>query len=187
MSSISSGALVRLDNTGSPGLGDNLDEIQFADTPQTVVVPEIPGLSITVHSIGPDGDLNSTATSLGINAAGTDDTDAFDSILGDVATFSFNQAVSITQLDFTTFTAGEVFDFAGAIINNGDLSNGTTDVYDFTVPLDIAANTQFSIQATSGTIGIEAMTLTAVAAVPEPSSIALLGLGGLATLLRRRR
>lgn len=151
----------------------------------TVSVPEILGLTITIHSLGPDGLLNATGTSLGINGASDTDTDAFESAFGQFATFSFNQAVSITQLDFTSFdNTGEVFDFGGVVINNGDLSNGTTDVYDFVVPFEITANTQFTIQATSGTIGIEAMTLTAV---PESSSIALLGLGGLATLLRRRR
>ena len=184
-SSVSFGALVRLDNTGAPGLGDNLDGVAVGDAPMTVSVPEILGLTITIHSLGPDGLLNATGTSLGINGASDTDTDAFESAFGQFATFSFNQAVSITQLDFTSFdNTGEVFNFGGVVINNGDLSNGTTDVYDFVVPFEITANTQFTIQATSGTIGIEAMTLTAV---PESSSIALLGLGGLATLLRRRR
>jgi len=185
MSSISSAAIVRLDNTGSPGLGDNLHGIAVGDTPTTVAVPEILGLTITIHSLGPDGSLNATATSLGINGATDTDTDAFESAFGQFATFSFSQTVSISQLDFTNFeNTGEVFNFGGVAIIYDDLSNATTDVYDFGVPLEISANTQFTIQATSGRIGIEAMTL---ATVPEPSSIALLGLGGLATLLRRRR
>lgn len=179
-----SAAIIRLDNTGSPGLGDNLDGIEVGDTPITVSVPEIPGLMITVHSLGPDGELNSTSISLGINGDSDTDTDTFESDFNQIAIFSFNQAVSVTQLDFTNFESGEVFNFGGTSISNGDLSNGTTDVYDFNVPLEIAANTQFTLQATTGSIGIEAMTLTVV---PEPSSTALLGLGSLALILRRRK
>jgi len=42
-----------------------------------------------------------------------------------------------------------------SLIENGDLSNGTTDVFDFATPLEILANTSFTLEATAGSIGIE--------------------------------
>ena len=182
--SICSGATLRLDNT-SGGLGEALDLLifTFGDPAATIAVPEINGLFITVHGITADGHLNTTATSLGINGTSDTDTSRFESIFNQSVTFSFSQDVSITQLDFTSFENGETFDFADTSIANTDLTNGTTDTYDFSTPLLITANSQFTLQATTGDIGIEAMTLTVI---PEPSSTALIALGGLALILRRR-
>ncbi len=183
-SSICHAVIIRLDNTGSPGLGDNLDGIGVGVTPTNVDVPEIPGLSITIHSIGPDGGLNSTAISLGINGDSDLDTDAFESMSAQRATFSFNQSVSFTQLDFTNFESGEEFNFAGQVITNSDLANGTTDIFNFATPLVITADTQFSLEAISGTIGIEAFDLTVV---PEPTVTTFCSFVVLLSLLYRQR
>jgi|TARA_B110000879_G_scaffold51302_1_gene72775 hypothetical protein len=178
----SQAAVVRLDNVGS-STGANLDGISTATL--SISVPEISGLFTSVHNVtgGGGASLNSTATSLGINSDVDTDTDAFEATFSQSATFSFSQSVSITQLDLTNFTSGEVFQFGSTTINNEDLSNGTLDTYDFSTPLILAADEQFTMSATAGIIGIEALTLTVV---PEPSSTALLGLGGLALILRRR-
>ena len=149
---------------------------------------EILGLTLTVTGLGAVGlgeDVNVTATGLGINAEpteGTDDTDAFGAGLNEFVTLRFNQDVLITQLDFTTFDLGDVFDFAGNIINTIDLTNASTDVFDFVSPFAISANTDFTLRATTGTIGIEAFD---VQAVPETSTLGLLTLGAVA-LFRRR-
>ncbi len=178
-----SAEVIWLDNSGDPSTGDNLTGI--STTPFTISVPEITGLEMTITAIlGTDtgAKLNSTATSLGINSDNDSDTDAFDAAWGQGFTFQFNQDVFISQLDFTTFSSGETISFAGVNIENGDLSNGTTDIYDFSTPLEISANTDITLLATSGTIGIEAMTL----AVPEPATIAMFGLGGIIAWVIRR-
>ena len=115
--------------------------------------------------------------------AGGDDRVAFDASFNEAVTFSFNQAVSISQLDFSDFDNGDVFEFGSTVITFADLTATNSDVYDYSSPLLLAANEQFTIRATSGTVGIETMDLTVV---PEPSSTALLGLGGLALILRHR-
>lgn len=182
--------IVFLDNSGTGALLDEIAITDLGTAAATVAVTEIPGLNLTVVGINSDApttspDVNVTGTSLGINAGGDADTDAFESAFGQSVTFQFDQDVEISQLDFTTFTAGETFVFGGVTINNGDLSNGTTDVYDFSTPLAIAANTPFTLEATAGTIGIEAFDVTV--AVPEPSTLAILGIGCLAGMTRRRK
>jgi hypothetical protein len=69
------GAVILLDNTRNPSTGDNLDGI--ADPTAGIVLPEIPGLEITVNSVGDTEapELKSTTTSLGINSEGTDAAD----------------------------------------------------------------------------------------------------------------
>lgn len=176
-----SGGIIRLDNTGTGALLDDIIPADIGTADATVSVIEIPGLDLTVTGLATGAGssapiLNSTGTSLGINATDDADTDAFEAAFLQSVTFQFSQAVTISQLDFTNFESGEVFDFAGVSIENDDLSNGTTDVFDFTIPLAIAANTNFTLQTTTGTIGIEAFDVT-VTAVPEPSSVIFLGLG----------
>ncbi len=183
--------LVRLDTAGTGLSLDNIDVGDIGTAAATVNVIEIPGLTMTVTGLntggGPSGAvLNVTATSMGINAAGDGDTDAFEAGFSQSATFRFNQSVTVSQLDFTTFSTGEVFDFAGTSIGFGDLTNTSTDIFDFTVPLSIAANTDFTLSSTAGTIGIEAFDIS-VASVPEPSTFAMFGLIGLAGLARRRK
>jgi len=180
--------VIFLDNTMVTG--DALDELDLDDllTAAATVPTEIPGLSLTVEGIGSSADtfdLNSTGTSLGVNSDGDADTDAFEAAFAESVTFSFNQDVTISQLDFAGFAAGDVFEFAGVSITNGDLSNGTTDVFDFATPLALAAGQSFTLTATSGTVGIEGIHTTP--AVPEPTSAVLLGLAGLGLCVRRRR
>jgi len=175
------GANVFLDNTGTGASLDNIVPADIGTAAATVNVTEISGLTLTVTGLTTGNTssapiLNSTANSLGINATGDTNTERFESAFAQSVTFQFNQAVQITQLDFTNFSSGEVFDFAGQSISNGDLSNGTTDIYVFGSPFSIAANTNFTLQATSGTIGIEAFDVTVV---PEPSAFLLLALFGL--------
>lgn len=184
----SQAVVIILDNGGTANLttGDNLDEISSPTS--GIAVVESPGLLINIHAITGDGvgtDLNATTTSLGINAgAAGDDTDGFDALTNESVTISFSETVSITQLDFAGFETGEVFAVGANSIGFADLTSGTTDIYDFASPFILAANTQITFAVTSGAIGIEGMTLEVV---PEPSSTALLGLGGLALILRRRK
>jgi len=52
---------------------------------------------------------------------------------------------------------------------------------------DMRVGTSYQTSAAAGDLTLSQITLTQVAAVPEPSSTALLGLGGLALILRRRK
>jgi hypothetical protein len=173
-----------LDNVGT-STGDLLDEVKAANVPVTISVAEIVGLDLTVTAIAGSGtDLNVTASSLGVNAGDAgDNTERFDALFGESTTWEFDKAVKISQLDFTAFESGDVFVFGGTNINNVDLSSGTTDIYDFSTPLSIAANTGFTLQATTGSVGIEGITLTVV---PEPTLFALFALSCIG-LLRPRR
>ena len=67
-------------------------------------------------------------------------------------------------------------------------ANNTIDMYFFDVTGGVAAGTQFQVIADSGAGDYATHQLVSLdVAVPEPSSAALLGLSGLAILLRRRR
>lgn len=67
-------------------------------------------------------------------------------------------------------------------------ANATMDMYFFDVTGGVAAGTQFQVIADSGTGNhVTHQLVTLDVAVPEPSSAALLGLGGLALMLRRKR
>lgn len=67
-------------------------------------------------------------------------------------------------------------------------ANSTVDLYFFDVTGGVAAGTQFQVFADIGTDNfVTHQLVTLDVAVPEPSSAALLGFGGLAMLLRRRR
>jgi len=193
MAAVAPAAEIRLDNDGS-STGANLDETTAVPS-SPIAVDEIPGLTIIVTAIdgaaGETNKINATADSLGVDAVGTtvssqDDTDQFDAALSEAITLKFNQGVSITSLDLVGFETGETFEFGSQTINYGDLANATTDVYDFGTALNLSAGQEFTISASSGTIGIEGITLTVVA-IPAPAAMPMaVGLFGLAAVRRRR-
>jgi hypothetical protein len=173
--------------TGQDTTGNNLDGIKN-DTglPTTVNVAEIAGLTLTVVDISSDSavvdQLNATATSFGVDAinvgvGGSDDSDQFDSSLNESVVFRFNQDVVINSVDFFGFnnsdSSTDVFSFASTTINGFSDQLGSGDVFTFTGGLAIAANTDFTVRAVSGSIGFEDWDVT-VTAVPEPGSIAIL-------------
>jgi len=178
-------AVVTFDNGGGDTIttGDSLDEISMPTN--GIAVVEVPGLTIDVVSFTGDN-LNATGSSFGINSTVPgDDGDAFD--VGEDVTFRFNQAVDIEELDFTLFEGGDVFNFAGTSIAFADTSMTSADRFTFPTPLRIAANTPFTLQATTGVVGLQQIELSVVA-VPEPTSMALLVGGlGIAGWRRRRR
>jgi hypothetical protein len=146
--------------------------------------PEIPGLFITIHSLGSGGGvLNATGSQFGINSdivGGGDNTSLFDTNIGEIATFSLNKDVTISVVSLTSLGNTDQFEFAGTLIT---AANSTSGVYTYSTPLAIAAGTQFSLEATSGSVGLASIELDVV---PEPTTV-LLGAIGLLTLLRRRK
>ncbi|MEM8666084.1 MAG: PEP-CTERM sorting domain-containing protein [Planctomycetota bacterium] len=199
------GGIIRLDS--SPGsLGELLDGIVPTDIGTIAagpfVVPSLsvagsPPLSVTITGLtGISPVANATSISFGINSFGGDSAERFDSAFSESLTFVFNESVSVHQLDLRHFSGGEVFEFAGVTVSNDDLSDGRTDVFDFTTPLAIDAYTPIIMRSILGSVGIEAITLEVSPAmdtqpnmtVPEPASVVTFATLGLSCLrLRRRR
>jgi len=131
--------------------------------------------------------LNSTASEFGINAAGSGDAASlFDTINGQEALWvSFNHAVTIKSLTVSSFTGGNV-ETGAYQVANGNLikvtSGGT-----YTVETTLNQGVFFKITAlnTGGGNGWSLNSFT-VEAVPEPATITMLGLGGLAVCVIRR-
>lgn len=112
---------------------------------------------------------------------------------GDVVVLTFAGLDDALTYDIQFITgattdAGVTFDFttaSGTASVTSALSTTTNGVLDFTgLTTDGSGNLVFT--SGGGVPGISAGTVTAVA-VPEPSSSALIGLGGIALILRRRK
>jgi hypothetical protein len=148
--------------------------------------------------IGSD-DLNQISTGLGVDGNTTDLVNS-----GELLTFSISISNEsggtvvfdgFTEVDYNSFGATD----SGVL--SADNSEGTTGDNFFTTTtggenVDISGTspTTFSAIASPGSgtansfrIDDVTVSFTGTVAVPEPSSAVLLGLGGLATLLRRRR
>ena len=195
------GGVIRLDNSPG-GLGARLDGIAVTDlgTPSAgpFLVPGFQSLSVLVTDLGGRGfsvSANATLAGMGVNSVGRDETARFDSLFDEEISLSFSKRVVVHQLDFRHFGQGEVFEFAGAFIQNEDLSDGRTDVFEFVTPWIIEAATPFTMRATVGSIGIEAINLELAdqdpvppnAAVPEPSTLVMFATLGLSCFGLRRR
>ena len=163
-----------LDNPPSPGL------------PLTVAVAEIPGLNLTVASVGPAGSIvNGTASSFGLNSPGSGDEAAlFDVDAAESLTFTFDQDVLIQNIALNSFTGDEGFSAGGVSFVNGDAPGNVFTFADG--GLSLAAGSGFTLAAAGPAGTIVGVNGIDVVVVPEPSSLALLGLGGLMAGRRRR-
>jgi len=178
-----------LTNVGT-STGDNLDGI--SNTPTLVAVAEIAGLSVTASTGVATETLNSLSTSFGVDTDGSgDDSDRTEG--SESFTFVFNKAVTISQIDFIGLDSSATFvlDVGSTTINisEGDLSNASSDIYtptggDATTLSNITAGTSIGFSVSSGVVGLQGISLNVV---PQPASLALLGLGGLMLVTGRRR
>lgn len=182
--------LVDLTNGGS--LGGDLDEITISDLGTSAAGPfDVPGFSslqVTVTGFGPDGKVNATGSALGIDSStssgGGDSTFRFDADLNEFITFSFSESILLEAVDFESFTSGEAFAIGSLAV---PFSATSGSVLTLATPLTIAGGTEITFQATSGSIGVQSISIS-LAAVPEPTA-ALFGsliAGALGLTIARR-
>ena len=171
----------------------------------TVLVPEaqteFPGLTLTVSGttdVATGGTFNGTGGTFGINSDGGDDPQRLDGDLNEALTFTFSERVLITQVDFAsggddveisitdalgTFVipSGNVVNFDGLDGNPRTLlstpDTGVTFLAVSTSPIPAGGRV-------SPDFGFQDLT---IARVPEPSSLAVLGLLSGVAMVRRRR
>jgi hypothetical protein len=136
--------------------------------------------------------FNKTTSGFGINNSESgDDTDAFDD--GEFMTISFNSAGTFQSIEFDrlgsgTDDTGDLSFDGGAVFNfDGDSNNPLAINTIFSTNQIITLEHTGDLSPDSGTntrgFGLEKITVNVV---PEPATIAMLGLGGLIALLINR-
>jgi len=190
-----------------PSLGDALeratssgfDSVTFplsfgVDTEGDIAAPGSEALVITILSAQGDGgaaDFDGSTSSFGIHSPGADQTQRFDANNNEQAEISFDQPVEITEINFGFLGGSDVFQVGTRLVTTADLIPGDfSNLVDFSDdPIVVPANTALLLRANVGNVSIEQFELTVLEApaVPEPSSmLALVGLGGLLAVKRRR-
>ena len=153
------------------------------------------GLTLTLGGTAddPDAEFNGTASAFGINTTGGgDDSDRIEDEFGETISFTFNQDIGLHEVDLENITNDEIITVTIGgdtfSIDNANTSGG--DVFDFG-DFAVSAGTAISFAVSSETnvsngFGFQGIVVH-VDAVPEPGSLAIVGLGSLFFLGRRRR
>ena len=151
------------------------------------------GLSAVFTAIvaGSTGTINATANSFGVNASGgSDDTDQLDGDEGLESiqiVFSGDVSAVLTGIDISSFGADDT-----GTLDIGGTSTAIVSGTDTPIPVhsELVGNT-LTIAFTSlngNGFSVDSLSFDVVpAAVPEPSSLAIIGLGSLMMAIRRRR
>ena len=171
-----SGTVVFVDDGAGTSTGALLTDLGTGVVGQSVAT-EVTGLNLTVESIttsAPTDIFVAVGTRAGVG-------DNFFRAPTDEITFSFDQAVTIDEISFSSVSGADDFFFNGVLF--GESANGVT-IED--TAFSLAAGESFTIASNTGNVGLVDIDVS-VAAVPEPSSAALLGLLSLGVVARRRR
>lgn len=185
--------LVDFTSSGA-SFGSILDGAQTGDS--GLSVPEIPGLFASIISVVGAGDgttlANSGSDQFGVDSVGSgsggDASTAFDSDLNESITLAFNQPILISSVRFApvnasgAFDSGDQFTFGGTIIGFDDLDANFN--FQFLSPLSLSVNEPLAFGATVGRVGFRSAEITAV---PELSTLTLVGIAGVGGMFRRRR
>ena len=176
--------------SGSNNVGGVFDSTPIGTTVTgNALDPLLTGLTVSVvgASNDPNAEINTSGTGIGIDSPGFDDVDGVEVDNGDQLTFTFNQAITVTEVDFSGVVDGDSFVFNGQNLTQANLTSG--DTYIPGTPFTIAAGAPVIFAETAGN-GITLQDITVLgsgAAVPEPSSLAVLGFGSVLMMVRRRR
>jgi hypothetical protein len=132
-----------------------------------------------------DGVMNRTASGFGINAPGTDDTDALNS--GQYIDLVFGADVVFSSLTVSSWGSGDQgqIQYGPSLVSSAPIAGTGETVFNIAV----AANETLRIAAISDTAPDNGFSLDGfTVAVPEPAVLGLMGIGsGLLMLGRRRR
>ena len=186
--------IITIDFESTGAVGAQLDGTPVG-TSVIATVAGAPELNLTALGAANDSDanLNGTTAGFGIDSPGADDSNGLEALLGETITFTFNQNVTLLDVEFENIdnnaTSTDSVSFGGVTILGTAL--GTGDTFTFATPLSFAANAPIVFSEITGDgVSLQFLTIEVTAdspAIPEPSSAVLiaLGLSGLSVLRRR--
>jgi hypothetical protein len=165
--------------------GDSLDGIGTNWTAVSVV--EISGLTVSMATLLDGQTLNANKGDFGVKSGLTGEVDdRFD--YGETVLMSFNKDIQITQIDFSDFDSGETFNFIiGSVTNSiawADLDNQSSDyIENLTWNVFAGDIIRLEVAGVGDSLSMDSIDITVV---PEPATMALIGIGGLLALIERR-
>lgn len=146
---------------------------------------------VRLDATTPIGKFNRTGSGFGIDSPGSDDSDAFDGILGtESMTFSFASSGKLVGLEFDRFTssAGDSFSLTYAQSPTQIYTKSDLDSSNFlSLDMDFLPGENFQLAFENGNgFGLESVTAQ-MTPVPEPEEYALMASGALLVFALYRR